>query len=57
MAVLDLLVTNANELIHDIRIGGCLYCSVHAMIEFLLQTDMRQSKSKVRTLNFRKTNS
>ena len=53
-AILDLLLTSANELIGDIRIGGCLGCSKHAMIEFMLQRDMRQGKSKIRKLNFRK---
>ena len=35
-AVLDLLLTNANALIGDIRIGGCQGCSDHAMAEFIL---------------------
>ena len=53
---LDLLLTNANELIGDTRIGGCLGCSDHAMVEFTLQRDMRQAKSKIRMLHFRKAN-
>jgi len=53
MAILVLLLTYANELIDDIRIGGCLDCSDHAMVEFMLQTDTRQAKRK---LNFRKAN-
>jgi len=40
-AILDLLLTNANGLIDDIRIGGCLGCSDHAVFEFLLWRDMR----------------
>ena len=49
--MLDLLLTNG-----DIRIGGCLGCSYHAMVEFTLQRDMRQVKSKIRKLNFRSAN-
>ena len=37
----DLLLTNANEMIGDIRIKGCLCCSNHAMVVIMLQTDMR----------------
>ena len=55
-AILDLLLTNAKEQIGDIRIGGCLGCSDHAMVEFTLQRDMRQAKSKMRMLHFRKAN-
>ena len=33
-ALLDLLVTNTSELIGDIRIGGSLGCSDHALVEF-----------------------
>ena len=51
---LDLLLTNANELIGDTRIGGCLGCSDHAMVELMLQRDMRQTKSKIRMVNFKK---
>jgi len=53
-AMLDLLLTNANELIGDIKIGGCLGCSDHAMVEFMPQRDMRQAKSKIRKPNYRK---
>ncbi|PKU44938.1 hypothetical protein llap_4751 [Limosa lapponica baueri] len=53
-AILDLLVTNPSELISDIKIGGSLGCSDHALVEFTVLTDMGQMKSKVRTLNLRK---
>ena len=52
--MLDLLLTNVNELIGDIRIGGCLDCSDHAMVEFMFQRDLRQVKSKIGKRNFRK---
>jgi len=49
----DLLDTN--ESIGDMRTEGRLDCSDHAMVEFMLQRDMRQAKSKIRILNFRKS--
>ena len=54
-AILDLLLTSANELIGNIRIGGCLGCSDHGMVEFILQREMRRAKNKIRMINFRKT--
>ena len=48
------MVTNASELISDIKIGGSLGCSGHTSVEFTLLRDMGQVKSKVRTLSFRK---
>ena len=54
--MLDLLVTNARELIGDVKIRGSLGCSDHALVEFALLREMGQAKSKVRTLNFRKAN-
>ena len=50
------MLTNANELIGDIRIRNCLGCSDHTMVESMLQRDMRQAKSKMRMLHFRKAN-
>ncbi|PKU42375.1 hypothetical protein llap_7322 [Limosa lapponica baueri] len=54
--ILDLLVTNAIKLIGDIKIGGSLGCSDHALLEFAVLSDMGQEKNKVRTLNSRKAN-
>ncbi|KAK4806761.1 hypothetical protein QYF61_005557 [Mycteria americana] len=55
-AILDLMVTNASELISDVKIGGSLGCSDHAFVEFTVLRDMGQARSIVRTLNFRKAN-
>ncbi|KAK4818026.1 hypothetical protein QYF61_004150 [Mycteria americana] len=55
-AMLDLMVTNASELISDVKIGGSLGCSDHALVEFTVLRDMGQARSIVRTLNFRKAN-
>ncbi|PKU28413.1 mitochondrial fission process protein 1 [Limosa lapponica baueri] len=36
---LDLIVTNASELIRDVKIGGSLGCSNHALVEFIVIRD------------------
>ncbi|KAK4806137.1 hypothetical protein QYF61_001060 [Mycteria americana] len=41
-ATLDLLVTNASELISDVKTGGSLGCSDHALVEFAVLRDMGQ---------------
>ncbi|PKU41381.1 rna-directed dna polymerase from mobile element jockey- hypothetical protein [Limosa lapponica baueri] len=51
--ILDLMVTNASELVGDVKIRGSLGCSDHALVEFAVLKDMGQANSKVRTLNFR----
>ncbi|KAK4820966.1 hypothetical protein QYF61_009211 [Mycteria americana] len=53
-AILDLTVTNARELISDVKIGGNLGCSDYALVEFTALRDMRQARGIIRTLNFRK---
>jgi len=53
-AILDLLLTSANELTGDIRLGGCLGCSGQAMVKFILRRDTREGKSRIRMLHFRK---
>jgi len=52
--ILDLLVTNASGLIHDIMIGGSLGFSDHALVGLAILMDMGQVKSKVKTLKFGK---
>jgi len=42
-AILDLLVTNINELIGDVKIGGSLGCSDHTLVKFaVLREKVRQ---------------
>ncbi|KAK4810519.1 LOW QUALITY PROTEIN: hypothetical protein QYF61_004482, partial [Mycteria americana] len=53
-ALLDLLLTNTDELIIWVKIGGSQGCSDHALVEFTILRDMGQVKSKVKTLNFRR---
>lgn len=46
--MLELLIINASELTGDIRIGGCMGCSDHEVVEFTLLRDICQAKSKLR---------
>ena len=52
--MLDLLLTNEEESIRDIRIGGRLGCSDHALVEFLILKNASLAKSRARTLCFRR---
>jgi len=54
--ILDLIVANTSELIGDVKTGGSLGCSDHALVDFTVLRNMGQVKHKVRTLNFRKGN-
>jgi len=55
-AILDLVVSNASELVGDVKIGGSLGYSDHALVELTLLREMGITKSIVRTLNFRRAN-
>ena len=54
--LLDLVLTSAEEIIKDIKIGGSLGCSDHALVEFMPWRNVSLAKSGVRTLNFRRAN-
>lgn len=51
---MDLMITNASELIPDVKIGGSSGCSDHTLLEFTVLMVMGQARSKGKTLNFRK---
>jgi len=55
-ARIDVLAVLINELISDIKIGGSLGCSDHALVKFTVLRDVGKVRSMVRTLNFRKAN-
>ena len=43
-SLLDLLLTNAEESIREVKIGGSLGCSDHALVEFvILKNGKKQS--------------
>jgi len=55
-AILDLMLTNASDLIGDIKTGDSLGCSDHALVGFRVLRDMEKARSIVRTINIRKAN-
>jgi len=55
-ATLDLMLTNASELIGDIKSGGSVGCSDPLLVEFTVLRDIGKARNIVRTLNFRKAN-
>lgn len=46
--------TSVGELILNVKIGGSLGCSNHALVEFAVLRNMGQVRNKVMPLNFRK---
>lgn len=44
VAKLDPMVSNASELVGDIRIGGSLGCRDHALVEITVLKDMGQCR-------------
>ena len=50
-ALLDLLLTSAEEITKDVNVGGSLGCSDRALVEFVISRDVDLAKGGVRTLN------
>lgn len=50
-AILDPMVTNAGELISDVKTGGSLGHNDHTLVEFAALGDMGQARSRNRTPN------
>lgn len=55
-ALLELMVVDTSELIGDIKTGGSLGCSDHALVELAVPRKMSELENKVRTWKFRKEN-
>ena len=53
-ALLDLVLTNAEESVREVKIGGILGCRDHALAEPVVLRNAGLAKSRVRTLNFRR---
>ena len=53
-ALLDLVLTNAEERVREVKTGGSLGCSDHALLEFLILKNVGLAKSRDRTLYFRR---
>lgn len=52
--LLDLVLTNAEELIKEDKIGCCLGCSDNDLVQLVISRNMGLAKSQVRTMNLRK---
>ncbi|CAM4591395.1 unnamed protein product [Caretta caretta] len=53
-ALLDLLLTNREELVGEAKVDGNLGGSDHEMVEFRILTHGRKESSRIQTLDFRK---
>jgi len=55
-ALLDLVVTNKEGLVEDVKVGGRLGCSDHGMVEFRILCGGSRAISRIKTLYFKRTN-
>ncbi|GAB0210350.1 mitochondrial enolase superfamily member 1 [Grus japonensis] len=53
-AMLDLILTNKEGLVGDVKLKGSLGCSDHEMVEFRILRAARRARSKLTTLDFRR---
>ncbi|GAB0210150.1 hypothetical protein GRJ2_003480800 [Grus japonensis] len=53
-AMLDLVLTNKEGLVGDVKLKGSLGCSDHEMVEFRILRAARRAHSKLTTLDFRR---
>ncbi|GAB0206425.1 mitochondrial enolase superfamily member 1 [Grus japonensis] len=53
-AMLDLVLTNKEGLVGDVKLKGSLGCSDHEMVEFRILRAARKALSKLTTLDFRR---
>jgi len=55
-ALLDLVLTNKEGLVEDVKVGGRLGCSDHEMVEFRIMHGGSRVISRIKTLDFRRAN-
>ncbi|GAB0202828.1 mitochondrial enolase superfamily member 1 [Grus japonensis] len=54
--VLDLILTNKEGLVGDVKVGGSLGCRDHEMVEFRILCGRSRAISRIATLDFRRAN-
>ncbi|GAB0206941.1 hypothetical protein GRJ2_003159700 [Grus japonensis] len=54
--LLDLVLTNKEGLVGDVKAGGSLGCSDHEMVEFRILRGRSRAISRITTLDFRRAN-
>ena len=52
-ALLDLVLTNKEGLVEDVKVGGRLSCSDHEMVEFRVPRGGSRAIRKIKTLDLR----
>ena len=50
--LLDLVLSNRNGLLRDVKVEGSLGCSDHEMVEFKILCERSKTKSRIVTLDF-----
>jgi len=55
-ALLDLVLTNKERLVEDVKVGGRLGCSDHEMVEFRILCGRSSAISRIKTLDLRRAN-
>jgi len=55
-ALLDLVVTNKEGLVEDVKVGGRLSCSYYEMVEFRMLRGGSRAISRIKTLDLRRAN-
>jgi len=50
-SLLDLVLTNKEELVEDVKVGGRLSCSDHEMVEFRILLGGSRAISRIKTLD------
>ena len=54
--LLDLVLTNKEGLVEDVKVGGSLGCSDHEMVEFRILHGRSRAITRITTLDFRRAN-
>ncbi|PKU27262.1 glycerol kinase [Limosa lapponica baueri] len=54
--LLDLVLTNKEGLVEDMKVGGSLGCSDHEKTQFRIMGSMCKTTSRIATLGFRRAN-
>ena len=52
--MLDLVLTNEEGLVNNVKLKGSLGCSDHRMVEFKILRESKRMHSKLATLDFRR---
>ena len=52
--ILGLLIVNREDLVGDVKVGGCLGQSGHEMLDFLILVELQRGVIRTATLDFRR---